>query len=347
MVSAPLSTETPPPSPAPVAALGQGRDPADGVRVELLIGGMESVVVQLPGGGQSPVSGIPRGHGVVQQVRVHGATIVLATQFDEEIVPPGRVYRVADGTTTARPVRARGESIGAGATDRTFWVFSRSTGPRAATVAEHRDHDGRLRRRVELPAGWSWLRGVTGGLLGTAVNAGDGPERMMVWDPERRRAVLSEELGAWPAAVSGTHVAWSDRSCNTASEGCILHVTDLRDATEQVVPLPRGHSDPYGEFAPVGAALVLQMSSLADPRVLRVFVVGLETTRVTPLDWDGLHDALGVRLVWDPNGDGVVLAALGYTGTQIAVWNRATGRLELMPGESIRDAVSVTTRPSG
>jgi hypothetical protein len=336
-------TPSPSPTPTPTPTGFQGPVLRDGVRAEVLIGGPQTVVVALPSGRATPISGLA-GLAVTQMVRVRDATVLLAGRSTGPWDHPQDMYSVADGTAVARRMPGSGQLIAAGATDRTFWVF-RWSGEDADLqfTADERDLTGRLVRRVELPRNWSGIRGVVGGLLISKSIPGTAESRMAVWDPARRRTVRSLPFGQYPAAVSATRLARPDHTCGTASEGCVLHIADLRNGGDSVVALPRGYTGPLGEFTDDHSALVL---TLTDGQTHgQSFLVSVETGHVMELPGSTLREPLGATLAWIPAADAAVLAALTESETTLAVWRRSGLTVELVPGR-FPGGWSVAVRPT-
>jgi hypothetical protein len=309
---------------------------------EVLTGGVEPTVVRIPDGRQTPVKGVPAGNQILLQLRVRGATMVLAHPWKSVGSRTGRAYRVADGTAVARLVADRAEWLLPGATDRTFWVLGREgDGLRHGTAAQERDATGRVLRRVDLPAGWYWRRGVARGLFANSETLPDGSQRFIVWDPARRKSMLSKRVASYAAAISATVAAWPDRTCTSAAEACVVHVMDLRTGADRLLPMPRGYESPRGEFAPDGRGLVLTM--WGDGGV-QPFVVALESMTVTAIERSGLGHA-DLSAAWGPNGDAVVLLTRDGSVSRVFVWSRDTGAVTQIPGW-VAETDSVVVRPA-
>jgi len=312
------------------------------VRGELFLGGTP-LVVNLPSGRVTAISGLPDEHLLAGGVALRGVTLLLAGDFTRS-AGPGRVYAVADGTTVARALSVRGELIAAGATDRTFWVVPDLRGSVARMRAEERDRRGRLLRRVILPRGWHLVRGVVGGLLVGRSDAKDGPVSLAVWDPQRDRFVLSlTRRGRHPVATSARQVAWPDHTCPSASEGCVLHVTDLRGGADVAFPLAHGYTASSGDFSPDGTELAL--AAQGDGQEGLTFVVGIDTGTVLPIPGSAIEAGISGSL-WTPSGDAVILGAFGDEGASFAAWRRDGTGLEVVPGSINNLSPVMLFRPS-
>lgn len=320
----------------------------DGIRAQVILGEWQRSVVDLPSGRVTAITGIPDDHQVTSALRLRGVTVVLAGASDSEQRLRG--YAIADGTTHARPLPVRGFQISPAETDRTFWAHRRigdDSGPGRELVQE-RDRAGRVLRRAVLPTRHYPIRGVVGGLLVSTYHEEDATTTISVWDPDRRRIVRTVGRGGGPLAATATHVSWSDRSCPTASEACILHITDVRTGSDAVVPLPRGHFIHSGALSPDGTAIALTtVSEWSDRHVAHSFVISVDSGHVVPLAGSRVLVERDLGVHWTDAGDAVVLStSLARGGTTLGVWRRSGTGVEVVSGD-FENAIVVAVRPAG
>lgn len=336
----PATTPSPTPQPSPESTTFEGPLLQEGIGAQVVMGGQQPAVVELPSGQAAPITGIRAGHQIESGVRVRGATILSAAGPLGD--KPGAVYSLADGATAARLLTFRPASLALGETDETFWAIGPLGDPGPArSVVEERDGAGRLLRRVVLPKGWRLVRGVAGGVL---LRRHAEITRLAVWDPARRRFV--RELGNWDrVAESVDRVAWADPKCVTESGGCVLHVSDLQTGTKREVAVPDTYQPVVAAFSRDGQVLVTSLLGHAGQDG-SIVAVTLETGSVEPLvgaTWKGQR-GIGAVIGWAPDGNAVVLAAPG--GSQLAVWRRSEAGVEMVPGR-FDGSWPVAVRPAG
>jgi len=338
----PTVSPSPTASPTPEPTAFAGPVLRDDVGAEVLIGGALPTVVDLTSGRQTEITGIPDGYEVGSAVRIRGATM-LAAGF-AEAGTPSPVFRLADGTTAARPIPARAWSISPAESERSFWAHLQ-TGVESPTTVEERTAAGALLRRATLPRDWALVRGVRGGLLVARFEPGNGRVRSAVWDPARRRFVRSVGFGGLPVAATRTHLAWPDPTCERR-EFCILHVTHLSSGADRLIPLPRDYSPMSGAFNSDGSALVLSMLERSRD-VAQVFLVAPESGQVMPLR--GATSEPSVMTVgWTPDDEAVVLSGIERSfATSLAVWRRSAPTIELVPDGVGGSYHAVAVRPGG
>lgn len=335
--TAPSVSPTPSASAAPMPTAFERPALRNGVRAEVILGGVQPMVVDLPSGRTAEITGLPDGYEVTAAVRVAAATL-LVTGY--EASEPPAVYALPDGTTAARRVASRGFEIMPAESDQSFWVYTWTPGSEERRgVVEERTPAGQLLRRAVLPRQWRLVRGVHGGLLIARFHPkrdGDaGIEELAVWDPRRRRIVRSLARGGYPVAMTATTVAWPDARCDIESEGCVLHITDVGTGKDRLIQLSRGYASPLrGVFSPDGSAVALAMLERIHDVAQTTVMVDTETGQVRRLT--GATAALGGTTVeWTPDGEAVVLTATGLHGgaASLAIWRRSGGEAERVHGD--------------
>jgi hypothetical protein len=181
-----------------------------------------------------------------------------------------------------------------------------------------------------MPRNWLPIRGVVGGLL-VAASVEHESSRLAVWDPARRRLVRML-AGDYPVAASASRVAYPDRTCETASEACVLRIVDLRDGSENVVALPQGYAGPVGEFTDDDSAVVLTLTDRMGEDRSQSVVVSVDSGNVLPLPGSTVVLANAATIAWIPTANAAVLAALSDDDTMLAVWRRSSSTIETVPG---------------
>lgn len=337
----PVTPSSPAPRPTPAPAGLAGEVLRGGVRGELVVGGVRPFVVSLPGGQPRRVTGTPDDCCVHGLVRVDGATLVLMGDFDHVNPMPARLYSLADGTTVARRFAGTGHELAPGATARTFWLFSQQ-GRRMH--AEERDLTGRVLHNLVVPG--QPVRGVVGGLLLRDAGVTGGSPYGGVWDPDRRKVVRSFAPRHLIYAATGTHVVWGDyEQCDAAKDGgCTLHVTDLRDGADVLIPLPRGYAQPTAELSPDGSHIAVVARRPDDFDTADSFLVTVGNGAVRRVAGGSYPPSTTAELEWTDDGRHVVFGAASSDQLQLAVLLRRSS-LALLARDYPR-ANGIVVRPS-
>lgn len=290
------------------------------VGLDVVVGGERPAVIPLGGGSDTAISGLPKGAHVDQLVRLSGRTLVLAIRPGADMA---QTYLIADGTTAARAVPdGAGQLIAPGRSGSTFWLLARSDN--RTDRWEERDLSGRVLRTMKYRPNRMLVRGVVGGVLIAVFDETGTWTDLYVWDPDRNRRVRSFPTARAFVSATSTHLVWlHDDSCVGESGGCSVHVTDLRDGADVLIPLPEHAGDAQGRLSPDGSMLALTLIRGDDHETAHAHLIAVS---------DGVvHRVAGATIsvresaplvVWTDDSRGVVLGSVTQQRLALAVLGR-------------------------
>jgi hypothetical protein len=131
--TAPPPSAAHPPTPTPRSTEFQGEVLRSLDGVELVVGGDDPAIVELPSGASTRLGGLPPDAKIGQLLRVRDATVALvspgATSAEEGVAIP-QVYLIRDGSAVAERLPGAGFALHPGASPDSFWLMHppRTTG---------------------------------------------------------------------------------------------------------------------------------------------------------------------------------------------------------------------------
>jgi hypothetical protein len=298
----------------------------------LVVAGRSVVVRPVGPGKVQPVTGLPLGAQVRRLLPVRNGVLVLAVVG---AAPDGEVFLLPDGTTAARPLGVYVHDLFPAATDETFWTFQPAKSGGRDELGELTSDTGEPVRRYDVPVGWSFIRGVVGGLLMRETGSSGSSTGVTVWDPSADTTPVRLPLAAAVVATSPTRFAWQSGECLVPRpRSCVVHVTELATHTTQPVPLPDGYGLAFGSFSPGGSRLALAMFRDADlPLYADGAVVDLTSGQLTRLQGASFTPRGSSHLAWTQDANSLVLGAAGTGVSRLAAWRHGDAGVALLDGE--------------
>lgn len=323
----------------PALMTGQPLPPADSVRV--LLGGQRRAWLLLPSGRTEPVRGLPAGG--------NGYLVPLAGGWATQPSPPDTgcapsappVYYIADGSPAATRIGVA-DDIAPAAAAGAVWLVSYQPGAvmstAAGTAQEVSVAGAVLGPPLTLPAGYVIDQETRAGLLLVQEQAGSGPVRYELWDPDTGRVTQSF---THVLAASPTEVAWMP----ACAASCSVRVLELPGGQTRQISLPGRSTAWAGAFSPDGGLLALQVTAgvTAGGRAAatRLMVATVATGQLTAVPGTTLGGHIGVAFGWQPGGRliaDVSAEVRGQPEWQIAVWQPGDPRLSTalvqVPGQT-------------